>query len=127
MKNLKELPFDIKYLSNQEWMPSEFDKAHMPDDVYEESVRTFNEAKNKVLFNGINVIFDSDGDEYQHHTWPYQIKIDNSEAEIFFEDDGLYIDNDGYFVRFPNTNLMTIHDFVDGLKLCKVEFELLNG
>lgn len=101
-------------------------KKYMPEDVYNEYLEAYNKADKLVLFSSIHIVFDSDGDEYSHTTWPYQIKIGGSQAEIFFEDDGLYIDNDGYFVRYPNLHLMTIQDFVDGLNLCKVNFELLN-
>lgn len=121
----KDLKFDIKYLSNQEWFPSDGDKEYMPLEAYLEAVKKYNEAENEVLFKDICIDFDSDGDEFNHWSWPYQIRfLNHTEIECFFEDEGIYIENNGFYLKFPSTEYMTLQDFIDGLNICKVQFAL---
>lgn len=128
MKNLKDIPFDIKHLENDGFIPTDEDKKRLKPNEVEHMIWEFNKKQKDVLFSDCSIEYDSNGDDFIFCDWPYKINFKNSpKAEIYFEDEGLCIENDGYYLKIPDLRTISMQDFVDCLNICKVKFKLKNN
>jgi hypothetical protein len=122
----KDLAFEERYLHNMAFLPSEFDKEFMGDNAYNAALAEHELAYKQVVFDNICVVYDSDGDEYSHTSWPYEVCFLNhkKEVECFFEDDGIYILYNDHQITWPQIKELTIGNFIKGLDLIGVPYDL---
>lgn len=126
------IPIDIEgsNLQNTGWMPSENDKNDMGEESYLLAIEDANLKNEKVLFNNINLQWDScdcgDGYGCSHGSYVYEIEIINGDKKItveYTDGDSLEFYNQGKYCKIP-TEGTTIFDFIRMCQICEIELEL---
>lgn len=126
-ETVTDLPFEEGYLHNMEFLPStDLDLSIMGSEAYHSAIADYNKAQSKVVFNNLYVAYDSDGDEFSHTSWPYEVVFldHKKDVECFYEDDGIYITYKDAHITFPDLKQLTIGRFIKGLDLIAVPYEL---
>lgn len=136
MKNYPQLfniPFNIKYFHNENYLPDGDMKKYMfPGEEgeieYHSMVKKHREGENNVLFNNIYVHYESCDCEYpcSHQPWESAITLNKygNKVKIEFVDEGISIENENGYLMLNKIENITIGHFYQACQVLDIELEL---
>lgn len=120
---LGQIPFHVKHIQNDEWLPKGDDEKYMGE-RFNEQTEKYNVAQSDVVFKDLRIKYDSDCDGYYSSSWPWQIIFPNEKIECFYVDDGICLDYNGGYFKFPDIKNLTLGMFYTACQLFGVPLEL---